>query len=127
MYATVIKVKELTDVNVDDSLIRQAQAIVEVVSGRPESVVTKLTDRAWMEYAVCWQAAYMSSNTQVFTQANVKKVEQDRSMVEFGDQLFAVSPLVIHAVKQLSWNRSRSFSTKGFTFKAKRMPSWWRW
>lgn len=127
MYATVIKVKELTDVNVDEGLIRQAQAIVEVVSGRPESTVTKLTDRAWLEYAVCWQAAYMSSNTHVFEQANVKRVEQDRSMVEFGDELYAVSPLVIHAVKKCSWNRSRSFGTKGFTFKAKRMPSWWRW
>lgn len=127
MYATVIRVKELTDVNVDEGLIRQAQAIVEVVSGRPESTVTKLTDRAWLEYAVCWQAAYMSSNTHVFEQANVKRVEQDRSMVEFGDELYAVSPLVIHAVKKCSWNRSRSFGTKGFTFKAKRMPSWWRW
>lgn len=127
MYATVIRVKALTDVNVDEGLIRQAQAIVEVVSGRPESTVTNLTDRAWLEYAVCWQAAYMTSNTHVFEQANVKRVEQDRSMVEFGDELYAVSPLVIHAVKKCSWNRSRSFGTKGFTFKTKRMPSWWRW
>ena len=127
IFATNIKVYEITGCEVDDELIRQAQAIVEVVSGRPESVVTKLTDRAWLEYAVCWQAAYMSSNTHVFEQANVKRVEQDRSMVEFGDELYAVSPLVLHAVKQLSWKKSRSFPTKGFTFKAKHMPSWWRW
>jgi hypothetical protein len=38
MYATVIRVKELTGANVDDDQIRQAQAIVEVVSGRPESL-----------------------------------------------------------------------------------------
>lgn len=127
MYATRERVNELTGVTVTDETIGQAQAIVEVVSGRPESTVTKLADRAWLEYAVCWQAAYMSSNAHVFEQANVKRVEQDRSMVEFGDQLYAVSPLVIQAVKRVSWNRSRSFGTKGFTFKAKRMPSWWLW
>lgn len=127
IFATTIKVHEITGCEVDDELISQAQAIVEVVSGRPETAVTNLADRAWLEYAVCWQAAYMSSNTHVFEQANVKRVEQDRSMVEFGDQLYAVSPLVIQAVKRVSWNRSRSFGTKGFTFKAKHMPSWWRW
>jgi hypothetical protein len=66
-------------------------------------------------------------NTSVFDQANVKKAEQDRSMVEFGDKLYAVSPLVIEAVKQVSWNKSRSFATKGYTFSSKRMPSWWLW
>lgn len=127
MYATRERVNELTGATVTDETIGQAQAIVEVVSGRPESTVIKLADRAWLEYAVCWQAAYMTSNSHVFEQANVKRVEQDRSMVEFGDQLYAVSPLVIQAVKRVSWNRSRSFGTKGFTFKAKHMPSWWRW
>lgn len=127
MYATRERVNELTGATVTDETIGQAQAIVEVVSGRPESAVTKLADRAWLEYAVCWQAAFMATNSHVFEQANVKRVEQDRSMVEFGDQLYAVSPLVIQAVKRVSWNRSRSFGTKGFTFKAKRMPSWWRW
>lgn len=126
MYATLIKVKELTGADVDDDLIRQAQAIVEVVSGRPETLVTKPGDRAWLEYAVCWQCAYML-NTSVFDQANVKKVEQDRSMVEFGDQLFAVSPLVMEAVKRVSWNKSRSIPTNGYTFKSTRMPSWWLW
>lgn len=126
MYATELKVSELTGYTVTGDLIRQAQAIVEVVSGRPESVVTNPKDRAWLEYAVCWQAAYMS-NSKIFEQANVKKVEQDRSMVEFGDELFAVSPLVMEAVKRVTWNKSRSFGTRGYMFKSTRMPGWWHW
>ena len=124
MYTTVERVFELTSYTVDASALLQAQAIVELASGRPESAVSKESDKGWLEYAVCWQAAYMS-DSDVYAQANVDKVIQDRSEVEFGDRVFALSPLVVESVKRLSWNKSRGIGTKGYNFKRNRMPSWW--
>lgn len=126
MYATVAKVQELTGYTVDESALRQAQAIVEVASGRPESAVSKPADIGWLEYAVCWQAAYMD-NSDVYAQANVDRVKQDRSEVEFGDRVFALSPLVVEAVKRLSWNKSRGIQLRGWNFRKNRLPEWFYW
>ena len=126
MYATIERVLELTGYTVDSSELLQAQAIVELASGRPESAVSNESDRGWLEYAVCWQAAYMH-NSDVFEQANVSKVTQDRSTVEFGDRVFALSPLVVEAVKRLSWNKSRGIQLRGWNFRKNTLPDWWHW
>jgi len=126
LYCTIGKVEEVTGFIVDEATILRAQAIVEVASGRPESAVSKQSDRGWLEYAVCWQAAYMS-NSDVFEQANVSKVTQDRSTVEFGDRVFALSPLVVEAVKRLSWNKSRGIQLRGWNFRKNTLPDWWYW
>ncbi|MCW2087804.1 UNVERIFIED_ORG: hypothetical protein M2328_001084 [Rhodococcus erythropolis] len=126
MLATDADVLDMTGYTVNDQQIRQAQGIVEVIAGRPESLVTNETDKHWLKYAVCWQAAYLD-NSDVFAQANVEQVKQDKTTVTYGDNTYAVSPLVVEAVKQLSWNKSRSIMTGPNTVKANRMPDWWYW
>jgi len=66
-------------------------------------------------------------NSDVFEQANVSKVTQDRSTVEFGDRVFALSPLVVEAVKRLSWNKSRGIQLRGWNFRKNALPDWWYW
>lgn len=126
MLATNQDVLELTGSTVNDVQIRQAQAIVEVCAGRPESLVTKESDKHWLKYAVCWQAAYID-NSDVFVQANVEEVKQDKTTVTYGEKVYAISPLVVEAVKQLSWNKSRSIMTGPRTIKSNTMPDWWSW
>lgn len=88
--------------------------------------MTKELDKQWMKYAVSWQAAYLD-NAEVFQQANVQQVKQDNSTVTFGDKVFAVSPLVVEAVKRLSWYNSRKINLKGYDFKQDKLPTWWTW
>ena len=75
----------MTGYTVNDQQIRQAQGIVEVCAGRPESLVTNETDKHWLKYAVCWQSAYLD-NSDVFAQANVEQVKQDKTTVTYGDK-----------------------------------------
>ncbi|MFD6514197.1 hypothetical protein [Rhodococcus sp. NPDC060176] len=126
MLATDADVLDITGYTVNDQQIRRAQGIVEVIAGKPESLVTNETDKHWLKYAVCWQSAYLD-NSDVFAQANVEQVKQDKTTVTYGEKTYAVSPLVVEAVKQLSWNKSRSIMTGPNTVRANRMPDWWYW
>lgn len=126
MYVTPSEVSALTGYSVDDSAIRRAQAIVEVMSGRPESLVTREDDKQWLMYACAWQAAYMEHGD-VYQQANVDRVTQDDSSVTIGDKVYAVSRLTVEAIKNLSWRGSRSVKTKPYDFKRNEMPWWWTW
>ncbi|MBT1192891.1 hypothetical protein SAMN05444374_10262 [Rhodococcoides kroppenstedtii] len=123
MLATVEDVSRITGYTVDDALIRRAQAVFEVCAGRPESLITLPSDLAWSAYAVAWQAAYMD-NSDVFAQANVEASKQDKVTVTFGDHNFAVSRLTLAAVRNLSWNRSRSVTTRSIADE-RRLPVWW--
>lgn len=126
MFATTNEVADLTGCLVDDLAVRRAQAIVEVASGKPESMVSRDDDKHWLMYATAWQAAYMA-DSDVFQQANVERVTQDESSVVIGDRLYALSPLVVEALKRLSWHNSKSIKTKPWDFKRTRLPSWWTW
>lgn len=112
MIATVDDVLDVTGYTVDESEVRKAQAVVEVFAGRTENLITKVQDVEWMRYAVCWQVAYMSQDPQsIYEQANVHRVHQNDTIIDFGDRAYSVSPLVQKAVSRLSWNRSRSVTT----------------
>ncbi|MDJ0395907.1 hypothetical protein QMK17_21545 [Rhodococcus sp. G-MC3] len=126
MLATVEDVQRVTGYTVDDALIRQAQAIFEVASGRPEQLISRPSDLAWSVYAVSWQAAYMD-NSDVFAQANVEQTKQDKLTVTFGDRVYALSQLTEHAIRNLSWLRSRSVKSMPWTFEEHNLPLWWTW
>lgn len=112
MIATTDDVLELTGYVADETDVHKAQAIVEVFAGRTESLITNVTDIEWMRYAVCWQVAYMSQDEgSVYEQANVERVHQNDTIIDFGDRVYSVSPLVVKAVTRLTWNRSRSIGT----------------
>ncbi len=126
MYVSTEEVADMTGAIVDDMAVRRAQAIVEVASGKPESLVSKDEDKHWLKYACAWQCAYMA-NSDVFAQANVESVRQDNSQVVIGDRIFALSPLVTEALKRLSWFQSKSIKTKPWNMKRRELPRWWTW
>lgn len=123
-YTNPSEVMDLTSYSVNESDILQAQGIIEVASGRPESLVSRDDDKRWLMYATAWQAAYMQHGD-VFQQANVEQAKQDRSTIVIGDRVYALSPLAVEAIKRLSWNKSKSIATQGYDFKTKRLPRWY--
>ena len=126
MITTVDNVYDITGYTVDEADIRKAQAIVEVFAGRTEALITNVVDLEWMRYAVAWQTAYMSQDTNsVYEQANVQSMTQNDTMINFGDKTYAVSPLVIKAVSRLSWNKSKTVNTAG-QYRAYRPVPWER-
>lgn len=124
MYATVDDVFEATGHSTDAAKISMAQAICEIVSGRTEVMVTKPDDVEWMKYATAMQVVYIAQNTEsVYEQANVESLRQGDNTVVFGDKVYAVAPLAVEAMKNLSWRRSRSVKT-GRQFGPVVLPSW---
>jgi hypothetical protein len=112
MIATANDVLDITGYSANETDIRKSQAIVEVYAGKPEALITKAADLAWMKYAISWQTAYMSTDTNsVFEQANVQSLSQNDTQINFGSKAYALAPLAQQAITRLSWNRSRSVPT----------------
>lgn len=131
MFVTTEEVLDLTGFSVSDSTIRQAQAIVEVMAGKTESMIDPIKgadDLAWMKYGVAWQCAYMETDSEkLYEQANVASVSQNNFKIDFGGKVYAVAPLTVEAMKRLSWNKSKAVKVRPFSFKRSRVPYWWEW
>lgn len=131
MFVTTNEVLELTGFSVSEDTIRKAQAIVEVMAGKTESMINPTTqgnDLEWMKYGVAWQCAYMETDAdKIYEQANVEKTSGNNFSITYGDRVYAVSPLTVEAVKRMSWNKSKGVKTRGFNFKRSRVPYWWEW
>lgn len=112
MIINAEEVMELTGYSANMQDIKRAQAIVEVYAGRPEAMITRDDDLAWMRYAVSWQVAYMETDPKaIFEQSNVQSVSSNDTVINFGDKAYQVAPLAQKAVSRLSWHRSRSIAT----------------
>ena len=124
MFATIADVLEIAGVTVDDPTIIKAQAIIEVVAGRPEEVIPEsaTTDLVWLKKAVAWQCAYMDEDpTSVYEQQNLESVTQDGGFkMVFGDKLVYLSPLAEKAIGNLSWRRSRLVQLQPFDYRTER-------
>lgn len=113
MIATVDDVYELTGYTANESDIKRAQAIVEVYAGRPEALVTNVSDLAWLRYAVAWQVAYMAEDPQsIYEQANIESITSNDTHINFGGKAYQIAPLAAKAVSRLSWRKSRSIATE---------------
>lgn len=112
MITTVQEVFELTGYSANAEDVKRAQAIVEVFAGRPEAMISRDDDLAWMRYAVAWQVAYMETDPKaIYEQSNVQSVSSNDTVINFGDKAYQMAPLAQKAVSRLSWQRSRSIAT----------------
>lgn len=114
MFVNVKEVKDLTGIDVDNSVILMAQTVVESFVGRNESEVSGADDYALMRNAVAFQAVYMKDNyDRVYQQvALVQSAQADGSMT-LDKELSApfIAPLAALTLRNLSWRRSRSVKT----------------
>ena len=114
MFSTVNSVKEYTGYDVALDLIKRAQAIVEIYTGRDEIDVENPSDLLLLDKITSYQTAYMlESEDIVFKQIASNTIGSGGSTQSFNTQMDApyIAPLVVLASKGLTWNRSKSFRT----------------
>ena len=111
MFTTPDQVSKQTGYAVTLAELAKAQAIVEVVSGRAEALVTDPNDLALLGRATAFQAVYMQENPRlVYEQAAFRSMSQNDNSAVFQTDLWSpfVAPLAAMAIKKVSWFRSRN-------------------
>ncbi|MFE2072052.1 hypothetical protein [Streptomyces misionensis] len=110
--------QDIAGVSVDNAELLKAQGIIETAAGRPEELVTQLSDKLWLKRAVAYQCAYMDEDPfSVFEQPNLESATQGDNKMVFGDHDVWLAPLAEKAIGNLSWKRSRSVETAPFDYR----------
>ena len=128
MFITPDQVKKLTNVEVSGDLIFRAQNVVEAYVGKNESEIKNGKDKQIMAKAVGYQAAYMKENEEiVYQQVAVNSAGAGVSFQNFDPNMAApwLSPLAVMVVKNLTFNRTRSYKT-GRIFQFQPRITTWR-
>jgi hypothetical protein len=110
-WATVAEVGDTTGVTVDSSDLAHAQAVIEVYANRTTDADDGLTTRdlGWLKRAVCWQAAWQSSQYGYAARQTAASVSQDGASVTRRSQSDQdLAPLAARALRNLSWKGSRT-------------------
>lgn len=114
MYSTVNSVKEYTNVDVDMTLIKRAQALIESYTGRLEIEVERPQDLILLDKMTAYQAAYMIDNEDmIYKQIAVNSEGHFDTMVNFNEKMDSpwIAPLVVFTAKGLSWKHTRMVRT----------------
>lgn len=121
-WATVGDVASLTGVSVDTTTLSQANAVIELHSGRiyslsgvsdPNGVTnTGARDIEWMRRACAYQAAWMAAQFDMFTRLDLNAVNQEGRAVGLKDYTLVLAPLAKRALDRVSWRKSRSLHVR---------------
>jgi len=121
-WASVGDVKELTNAQVEEASIIQAQAQVEITLGlmvadiytsaasrNPEATVYVSTrDMHWLKLGVAYQAAWLESQPDIYVRQGMTGASQDGVSIQYTASGTHLSPLAKKALDRLSWMGSRS-------------------
>ncbi len=109
--ATTDLVEYLTGVTIDQPTLMQATGIIEIsasVSCRNLNSF-RARDRNWLVRAICYQAAWMPSQPDLFSRNDMTSISQDGQTFQARDEdSFLLAPLAKKALSRCSWMRSRS-------------------
>lgn len=121
-WATEGDVASLTGVVVDSTQISQANAVIELHSGRIYSLSTVTDpngvtntgprDAEWMRRACAYQAAWMAAQPDMFTRLDLNAVNQEGRAVGLKDYTLVLAPLAKRALDRVSWRKSRSLHVR---------------
>jgi hypothetical protein len=126
MFANATDVQRITGYEVDNELVVQAQAIIEMYVGKSEARVESPDDRYLLHLATAYQAAYMHENADtVFKQIAVRLLSQADYQVALDTSRDApyIAPLAGMCVERLSWKGTRSLTTAP-AFRAPHLVHW---
>lgn len=116
-WATEAEVADVTGVTVSATELAQAEAVVNLYSGRtPDLLADRIGERDlyWLKQAVAWQAVWQQSQVGFDSRSSVGSVSQDGVSVSFRTEWQQVlAPLAARSLKNLSWKRSRTTSRRG--------------
>lgn len=114
-WATVADVAALTGVTVTQAFVNQAAAIISQKTGAvddttifPAGFISK-RDMYWLKQAVCYEAAWMISQPDLFGRLDATQVQVGRADgVQLKADANVLAPLARGALKRLSWRGSRT-------------------
>lgn len=112
-WATTDDVEDVTGETVTAPQLAQAQAVVELFTGRtPASDDALLVrDVYWLKQAVCWQTVWQKEQPGFASRSSVANMIQDGAHWEYTSKAAVnLAPLAIRAIKNLSWMGSRTVS-----------------
>lgn len=122
-WATIADVSNLTGSVVTDAQLSQANAVIELHSGRVYSLAhanTGARDLEWMRRACAYQAAWMLSQPDMFSRMDITSVGSGVGLKEKG---LVLAPLAKQALNRVSWLKSRSLHVRS-PFQDGAGPSW---
>lgn len=106
-WATIADVDDVAGVTVTDRELRTARGIVETLVGVFESVDrpdVSDRDREWLRRAVCYEAAFVHDNPDLFSRIDVTSASQDGESVAFRNvDAHLLAPLARKCIRKLSW------------------------
>lgn len=114
-WATTDDVLSLTGSTVTDAQLAQANAVLELHSGRlyVDAVTrTGTRDIEWMRRACAYQAAWMLSQPDMFGRIDISQVAQEGRAVGLKDHALVMAPLAKRALARVSWLKSRSLHAR---------------
>lgn len=114
-WASLTDVAALTGAVVTDAQLTQANAVVEMHSGRVYSQAIARTgsrDAEWMRRACAYQAAWMLAQPDVFTRLEMQAISATGRPVPIIASALTLAPLARRALNRVSWYRSRSLHVR---------------
>lgn len=108
-WATASDVLARTGITVTGPQLAMAQTVIETHINRTIDAVMTNRDLAWLNRAVCWQAAWLSGQFGYLFNHEVTSVSQDGVSTAFPDlSAITLGPLAKRALLNLSWTGTRS-------------------
>lgn len=111
-WASTNDVRIVTGVTITDDERARAAATLETVLGLIEEVSRpdiSDRDRHFLKLALCYQAAWMHNNPDVFSREDVTSAGQDGESVAFRNvDSHLLAPLARKSLRRLSWRGMRS-------------------
>lgn len=109
-WANASDVMTATGVTVTDQQLAQAQAAVEVFSGRiySDSERMRTRDLYWLGRAVAYQAAWLAGQFGLETRLDATQIQQDGVSTTLAGDGLTLAPMAARALKRVSWMRSRT-------------------
>ena len=109
-WATLEDVATYTGLSATTAQLIQAQAIIDMFAGRTYDAQprTGTRDRYWLKLTVCYQAAWLTSQPDLFQRIDLAAITMGSRAVALKDDSLRIAPLAAKALSKVSWMRGRS-------------------
>ena len=109
-WATVDDVATFTGLSVTTAQLMMAQAIIDMFAGRTYDAQprTGTRDQYWLKLAVVYQAAWLTSQPDLFQRIDLAAITMSNRAVALKDDSLRIAPLASKALSKVSWLRGRS-------------------
>jgi hypothetical protein len=109
-WATEADVETTTGVTITAAQLAQAAAVIDMEAGRTYLDVSRIgaRDQYWLKLALCYQAAWLTANPDLFQRIEVEAEGTKGQLTKFSPTGLVLAPYAKRALKRVSWLKSRS-------------------